>query len=51
MEKTVEKVYLLPNNSLSYVPTKECSIPTYISNFPRTQEELKAIWENQQKTK
>jgi hypothetical protein len=47
MEKTVDKVYLLPNNRLSYVSTKECTIPTYISNFPGTQKELKIIWEKQ----
>jgi hypothetical protein len=51
VEKKVEKVYLLPNNVVSYVPTKECALPTYISNFPRTQEELKAIWEQQSKKK
>jgi hypothetical protein len=51
VEKKVEKVYLLPNNVVSYVPTKECALPTYISNFPGTQEELKAIWEQQSKKK
>ena len=51
MKKIVEKVYLLPNNVVSCIPTKECTLPTYISNFPGTQKELKVIWEQQFKKK
>ena len=48
--KTIEKVYLLSNNRLSFTPTTECNKATYVSNFPCAQKELEKVFENKIKT-